>query len=98
MRPRCDSTGSNYGALGREQCLQHSLYGTTMPRRRERTPVEHLQPFAQGRIVACGKLDGYIDELLHMLDTMYRWSAAALSSGVWNIPISVDQVLDGRVV
>ena len=38
-----------------------------------------------------------IDGLLHMLCTMYRWCVAALSSGLWNIPTPVDQVLDGRV-
>ena len=29
---------------------------------------------------------------------MYRRCVAALSSGLWNIPTSVDQVLDGRIV
>ena len=35
-----------------------------------------------------------IDGLLHMWDTMYQWCVAAFSSGLWNIPTSVDQVLD----
>ena len=33
-----------------------------------------------------------------MLGTMYRWCVAALSSGLWNIPTPVDQVLDGCVI
>ena len=33
-----------------------------------------------------------------MLGTMYWWCVAAFSSGLWNILIPVDQVLDGRVV
>lgn len=47
---------------------------------------------------ACGKLDGRIDGLLHMLGTMYRWCVAAFSSGLWNIPTPVDQAPDVRVV
>ena len=39
-----------------------------------------------------------IDGLLHMLCTMYLRCVAALSSGLWNIPTPVDQVLDGRVI
>ena len=35
-------------ALRGAQCLQHSLQGTTMPRRRVRTPVEELQHFWTG--------------------------------------------------
>ena len=33
-----------------------------------------------------------------MLRTMYRWCVAAFSSGLWNIPTPVDQVLDGHIV
>ena len=47
--------------------------------------------------VACGKLEGHNDGLLHTLGTMYRWCVAAFSSGLWNIFTSVDQVLDGRL-
>ena len=39
-----------------------------------------------------------IDGLLHMLSTMYWWSVAAFSSGLWNIPMPLKQVLDGRIV
>ena len=46
----------------------------------------------------CGKLDGHIDEFLHMLGTMYRWCVAAVSSGLCNIPTPVDQVLGVHVV
>ena len=71
-----------------------------MPRRRvlTGTPAELHQPFEQGALYACTKLDGHIDGLLHILGTMYRWCVAAFSSGLWNTPIPVDQVLDGRVV
>lgn len=47
---------------------------------------------------ACGKLDGHIDGLLHMLGTMYRWCVATFSSGLSNIPSPVDQAPDVRVV
>ena len=33
-----------------------------------------------------------------MLGTMFRWCITAFSSGLWNIPTSVDQVRDGRLV
>ena len=33
-----------------------------------------------------------------MLSRMYRWCIAAFSSGLWNIPTPVAQVLDGRVI
>ena len=33
-----------------------------------------------------------------MLGTMYQWCVAAFSSGLWNIPTPVNQILDGRVV
>ena len=33
-----------------------------------------------------------------MLGTVYRWCVAAFSSGLWNIPIPIDQVLDGYVI
>ena len=46
-----DSAGSNCGAFSDEQCFQHSFQGTSMLRRRIRTPVEQLQPFERGRIV-----------------------------------------------
>ena len=39
-----------------------------------------------------------IDGLLHLLGTMYRWYVVAFSSGVWNIPTPVDQVLDCHVI
>ena len=29
---------------------------------------------------------------------MYRWCVAVFNSGLWNIPTSVDKVLDGRIV
>ena len=43
-------------------------------------------------------LDGHIDGLLHMLGTMYLWYTATFSSGLWNIPTPVDQVLDGHIL
>ena len=63
--------------------------------------TKHLALVIFGRLdgvalQACRKLDGHIDELLHMLGTKYRWRVAAFSSGLWNIPTPVDQVLDGR--
>ena len=49
-------------------------------------------------MLACRKLDGHINGLLHMLGTKYWRYVAAFSSGLWNIPIPFDQVLDGHVV
>ena len=46
----------------------------------------------------CGKLDVHIDGWQHTLGTMHRWCVAVFSIGLWNIPIPVDQVLDGRVI
>ena len=72
---------------------------TTIPHRWVlRTPVEQLQPFEGARIVGCRKLDGYIDESLHMLRTIYPWCVASFSRGLWNITTHIEQVLDGRVV
>ena len=67
--------------------------GYTVPRRRVGTPVEQLQP-----LYACGKLDGHIGRLLHMLGTVYRWCVAVFISSLWNIPTPVNQVLDARIV
>ena len=30
--------------------------------------------------------------------TVYQWCVTAFSSGLWNIPMSIDQVLDGCIV
>ena len=67
-----------------------------MPRRRVLllNIFSHLNKIA---LYTCGKLDEH-NGLLHMLGSMYRWCVAAFSSVLWNIPTSVDQVLDGRVV
>ena len=48
--------------------------------------------------VACGRLDGHIDELLHMLGKIYRWCVTAFSTGPWNISIPVDQVLEDWMI
>ena len=39
-----------------------------------------------------------MDGLLHVLRTMYQWCVAAFSSGLWNIPIPIDQTLDSHEV
>ena len=49
--PSVLTAGSNCGSLWGEQCLQPSLYGTRIPRRRVHTPVERLHPFEWVRIV-----------------------------------------------
>ena len=59
-------------------------------------PTSAIWPGSHSR--PCVKLEGYINGLLHMLGTMYRWYVADFSSGLWNIPTPIDQVLDGRVV
>ena len=88
-----DSAGSNCGVLRGEQCLQHSHTSPTS------TYCYRTTSYFNGvALRTCGKLDGHIDGMQHMLGTMYRWCVAAFSSGLWNIPTPVDQVLDGRVI
>ena len=43
-------------------------------------------------------LNGYIDGLLHILGTMYRWCVTTFSSSLWNISIPLEHVLDGRAI
>ena len=57
--------------------------------------LSHLNRIA---LLACGKLDGHIGGLLYMLGTMYRWCVAAFSSDLWNVPTSIDHVLDGHII
>ena len=49
-------------------------------------------------LLACGKLEGHIDGLLHMLGKMYQWCVGNFSNSLWNIPTPVDYVLDGLVI
>ena len=58
-------------------------YSHALPR--VHTPVAQLQLFERGRIIGLQKLDGHIDELLHMMGIMYRWCVVSISSGLWNI-------------
>ena len=54
------------------------------------TPVFAIWAFEQGCIVGLGSwMDISMDYC-----TMYQWCVAAVSSGLWNIPTPVDQVLD----
>ena len=51
-----------------------------------------------GRIVGLREAGWTNRRIAAMLGTMYQWCVAAFSSGLWNIPTPVHQVLDGRVV
>ena len=54
---------------------------------------EQLLPSERCHIVGLQKLHGHSDRLLHMLGTMFWWCVATFSSGLWNIPTPVNQVL-----
>ena len=69
-----------------------------MPCQRVCTPVEQLQPFEWGCIVGLREAWWNIDELLHMMGPIYWWCVSAFNSGLWDIPASIDHVLDGRIV
>ena len=42
--------------------------------------------------------DEHIDELIHTLGAMHRWSVVVFSNCLWNIPTPVDQVMGGCVI
>ena len=90
--------------IGNQMILKRPVFATFTlgynhtPPMSTHTPVEQLQPFERGRIVDLREAGWHIDRLLHMVGTVYRWCVVAFSSGLWNIPTPMNQVLDGHLV
>ena len=74
------------------RCIREFAFGVS-------TPVELLQPFESGCIVGLQEAGWtYRWIAAHVGHTVSRLCVAAFSSGLWNIPTPLDQVLDGRMV
>ena len=98
INTQCTPSGGNAGMYSCMQTVKGVECLPAIDCLKHLAPVVAIQPFEQGRIIGLREAGMDISTDCCTCWTQCIGDVAVFSSGMWNIPTLVDQVLDNRIV